>query len=197
MGIGLSFPNIGVGLRKSGSDVVSQSGVFTCNYNGTYYKERYSAIFRRTDCGWLTEQTLWFPGNSQTCGRPFSYSPWGNFSEYWTRLWRFPFTSILLDQSVITELSTNYLTNSNSYAQSVFALDPNNPPSLEFGTLGLRNDDAGADDPYQAPYYSAFLRCVGITKGSTWDYASEKGWQNFDDMVDNTTTVSPPINGGA
>ena len=87
--------------------------------------------------------------------------------------------------------------NSAGYAQSVFALDPNNPPSLEFGSLGLRNDDAGAGDPYQAPYYSAFLRCVGITKGSTFDYASEKGWTNYSDQVDNTTTVSPPINGGA
>ena len=120
------------------------------------------------------------------------YSPFGNFSVYWTRLWRFPFTSILIDQSVVTELSS-----SGGYAQSVFTLDAYSPPSLEFGSLGLRDDDGGANDPYESPYYSAFLRCVGITKGSTFDYASEKGWTNFSDQVDNQTTVSPPINGGA
>ncbi|MBQ1758359.1 MAG: hypothetical protein IIZ94_01620 [Prevotella sp.] len=192
LGIGLSFPNIGVGLRKSGSDIISHSGVFSCNYNGNWYHERYSAIFKRTEVGWLTMQTLWFPGNGSTCNSPFSYSPWGDFSVYWTRLWRFPFTSILIDQSVITEMSTF-----GGYAQSVFTLDPSSPPNLEFGTIGLRNDDAGANDPYAANYYSAFLRCVGITKGSTFDYASEKGWTNFSDQVDNQTTISPPINGGA
>lgn len=192
LGIGLSFPNIGVGLRKSSSDIISQSGVFSCNYNGNYYHERYSAIFKRTEVGWLTWQTLWFPGNGQTCNSPFSYSPFGNFSVYWTRLWRFPFTSILIDQSVVTELSS-----SGGYAQSVFTLDSYSPPTLEFGSLGLRDDDGGANDPYESPYYSAFLRCVGITKGSTFDYASEKGWTNFSDLTDNQTTISPPINGGA
>ena len=196
LGCGLTFPNIGVGLRQSGSNIVQRSGVFTCTYNGTNYKERYSALFIRTDTGWLTYQTLWFPGNTSTCNSPFG-SSFGNFSVYWCRLWRFPFTSIIIDQSSVTELSTSYITNSAGYAQSVFALNSSNPPSLEYGWLGLRNDDAGASDPYEAPYYSAFLKCVGITNGADYDYSSAKGWANFNDQVDNQQTITPSINGGA
>ena len=189
LGIGLNFPNIGVGLLKSGTDIVQRSGVFTCNYNGNYHKERYSAIFLKTPSGWLTMQSLWFPCNDVTCNNPFSYWPWGNFSVQWSRLWRFPFNAIMLDLTTITPCFETGLLGTD------FCIINNNMPNLEYGNIGTQYTETGGGTP-TAGFWSCFLRCIGVTNGPDYDYANNKGWQNFNDMVDNTVTVSPPFNTG-